>query len=289
MTQRLRPILRWWRRFKSQTANQLLTSLLTLSAEILAIVAATGLGAIINNANFAKAQNKFSFIKNTFASRFKWLLLVAIIVILLQWLVRYLRSAQERKRRERYDRLLPYLISGAVEDIYRTPPASLEKTRLILQRIESVTRAVLEDAAQGAVLTANIMRHIPISETNRVEGLDLNRSGWGTRPSDRVDICLPIAEGIPGAPEAYLTNQVVYIPDTKAKKVRQHFEGKHYRSIVSIPIYTLDENKAIRGILNIDSTVAKQFHGIDFIKEDLLPKLDPLVKFLYVMWDSEDA
>lgn len=77
----------------------------------------------------------------------------------------------------------------------------------------------------------------------------------------------------------------MYVDDTQSAKFKAFFEGKAYRSIVSIPVARLSQDRSLCGIVNIDSNRANLFRSEEFIEEELIPRLKPFINLIAAQWD----
>jgi hypothetical protein len=104
---------------------------------------------------------------------------------------------------------------------------------------------------------------------------------FGTRLQGRKKLTLQVSKDItrPGAPQAILKGETVYIEDTHADRYVAFFDtSKSYRSIVSVPIEL--ESDQYAGVINIDSPTPNHFRSSEFVKTEILPVINPLLRLI---------
>jgi len=155
----------------------------------------------------------------------------------------------------------------------------------ILKVIESSINLVLKELGLTNLeneekICANIM----VKKTNPDR---LVLKFFGSRWGGREEMTLQLDENniMPGAPEAFFYDKVVYINNTMRRKYKHFFnEEKPYRSIISIPIH--GKNNNICAILNIDSDEPDKFGSKDIINKKILPTLKPYRSLFKLLDDS---
>jgi hypothetical protein len=148
-----------------------------------------------------------------------------------------------------------------------------EYKKEILNYLHRITELVLE---VNNVTCGNI-------STNIMELIDgkLQIIEFDLETTDRVkkvDLSIDPSQNKPGAPKAYNTKEVTYISDTDARDVKEHFIGKPYKCILSIPV--IDQDKDVIAIINIDSSLKNQFKNIDFYYSKMESVITPLLSLI---------
>lgn len=210
-----------------------------------------------------------------------WLLLaVAAVLVTLDELRTYLQKTSSSNE-ESIDSLVRNLYVAAIEETYNEDGTHPDPIKSLLQRIENAVVAIVGAEAARSSVSSNLMVYERRSDAP--DKLVLKR--WGNMLPDRVTIELNVDETLPGAPAAFVKRKVMYVDDTQSNKFRTFFEGKKYKSIVSIPVARLNLEHELCGIINIDSSRANLFRSEEFIEEELIPRLKPIVNLIAAQWD----
>jgi hypothetical protein len=169
------------------------------------------------------------------------------------------------------------LLTGTIDDWTQSQTGTLDAyMSRLLPRIEGSVAAALSYHGIHGTVTANLML---------VRGDDLVLEHWGTRGDGRENIRLPLgqkASPVHGAPTAYWTRALVYIPDTQAPEFATAFSAdRPYRSILCLPIpFTRGRGTAPRAVLNLDSTEVDGFGTDPFVLAEIMPCLHPWLSLL---------
>ncbi|MGB4596247.1 MAG: hypothetical protein WBI14_10145 [Anaerolineaceae bacterium] len=94
---------------------------------------------------------------------------------------------------------------------------------------------------------------------------------------------------LPGAPEAKTSRKIQYVQDTTNKQIKVYFQNKAYKSFLSIPIFKneIEEEGEVIAVLNIDSTMKKQFGSMKFVMMKVYPALKPLLTTIQVLHNND--
>lgn len=133
-----------------------------------------------------------------------------------------------------------------------------------LKHIESIVEITLgKGQKDGLEITANLMTY----KSKRKVGAFLELTHWGTRLPGREPLTIPLkdSEKLPGAPTAFHSRKITYIADTESKSLLGRFDGKTYKSIISIPLI---RGSTVIGIINIDAKTKNAF-GKKMVNEDV--------------------
>jgi hypothetical protein len=146
------------------------------------------------------------------------------------------------------------ILSGILNDVLMANIAAPERRadRLLgLQR--SLLRNACEVIASRRALPANALTANWVVETPNEGERAFFVLCYDQHLPDRQLPGPPhqIREGMPGASQAFLTKQIVFVPDTQSSELAQYFPGPvKYRSILSLPMVV--GNRVI-GVVNFDS------------------------------------
>lgn len=135
----------------------------------------------------------------------------------------------------------------------------------------------------------NIDRGIISSNCMIATGNNLALESFDCDSIKRKKITLPIDQNriLPGAPEAFIKGEVVYVPDIRSNSISHHFpKNSNYLSFFSIPISDIHGN--IFAVLNIDSTKKNQFKNIGFINNKIIPAITPIISLIQLEHDIAD-
>lgn len=151
-----------------------------------------------------------------------------------------------------------------------------------LKRVEEIVEISLSKSkADGLEISANCMTYT----TQRKIGGNLKLSHWGTRLAGREPIDIKIDSNLPGATQAVAKGCISYIKDTQHPKIEEHFKGKTYRSIVSIP---LRKGGKIVGVVNIDSTEANLFKNEKLFEKTIIPLISGQLEVIKSLISSRE-
>lgn len=248
------------------------------------IIVSTGLGLapILINPGFRATGFAPEYIATEFgkANIDIWLLLaVATFLVLLDELRTYLQKTNPGSE-ESVDGLVRNLYIAAIEEVYNEDGKHPDPIKSLLQRMENAVVAIIGAEAARSAVSSNLM--VYEKGLGTPDKLTLKR--WGNMLPDRIAIELDVDETLPGAPAAFVKRKVMYVDDTQSDKFRKFFEGKEYRSIVSIPVARLNSEHELCGIINIDSSRPNLFRSERFIEEELIPRLKPIVNLIAAQW-----
>lgn len=174
------------------------------------------------------------------------------------------------------DKIIYDCIGGGIQELYELKDKDgKEKGHYItetLNYIEKVTFAILrahnKDVGQ---LCVNIMENI--------DG-KLKLTKFATKFQDRTKpaIELDLSKPGPGAPFAWVNNQVIYVADISLPQYKPFFDGDFkFKSFISLP---LEIDGTVIAIVNIDSNLLNQFESNEFISKFLIPKINPFLLLL---------
>ena len=187
------------------------------------------------------------------AKQWEIVILGALILVILYYLHSYFKNKNREEKLKSAD-IGTHLIGGLIHKLLLLLQGNESEgtfTEALLRVVERWVKNILSlDGINGIEIVANLMVYSPETKT-----IDLLY--FGTHAQDRHKIKLPIEKEryIPGAPTAFIYNEIVYIPNIHDEKFKNFFNtNSPYKSIISIPIR--DENNNPWAILNIDSTKA---------------------------------
>jgi hypothetical protein len=200
---------------------------------------------------------------------------IAIGSLILEIITYFLNKFRDWRKNRRLggDKIIFDIIGGAIQELMELHINSpLKRDRYvieILHNIEKVLESIFKaDGIELGTLCANLMLR---------EGNHLKLTEFATKFQDRdkPQIDLDELNPLPGAPEAWVLNKVIYIEDIKSEKFAQYFQGDFkFKSFISIPIAI---DGMVIAIINIDSNIVKQFKSNEYIAQNIMPKISPFL------------
>lgn len=279
----LKRLIRSYRKVRVFSLSEVLRRGLLLLVKLVIAAIGLGLAPILINPEFRAAGFASEYIVAEFgrANIDLWLLLaIAAVLVILDELRTYLQKTNPNNE-ESIDNLVRNLYIAAIEEVYNEDGEHPDPIKSLLQRIENAVVAIVGSEAARSAVSSNLMVYEKRLDTP--DKLVLKR--WGNMLPDRVAIELDVDEKLPGAPAAFVKRKVMYVDDTQSNKFRKFFEGKKYKSIVSIPVARLNSDHELCGIINIDSGRANLFRSEEFLEEELIPRLKPIVNLIAAQRD----
>lgn len=164
-------------------------------------------------------------------------------------------------------------------DIVQAGVKNISYNRDILTYISrSVALILSESSAEVGQISTNVM--LPINNYLTIVLFDTN---WAHRSYLRLFI--PSSKKkLFGARKAYKKGQIAYVPDTSRLIYGNQFNGKPYRSFISIPVFeNEDDTGQVIAIINIDSSIENQFVNISAFKSKILRAITPLITVVRVL------
>jgi hypothetical protein len=212
--------------------------------------------------------------ENQKISSHQWIFILfgSIFMVVVNYFVNKLRDLR-KNRRLVGDKIIYDIIGGAIQELRELHiicPTKRERfTTEILTNIEKVLESIFNtDGIESGTLCANLMIR---------DGSHLKLTDFGTKfqGRDKPQIDFDELNPLPGAPEAWVSNKVIYIDDIKSKKFEKSFAGNFkFRSFISIPVAN---DGTVIAIINIDSNIEKQFKSDEYIAQKIMPKISPFL------------
>lgn len=169
------------------------------------------------------------------------------------------------------------IIGGAIEELneFKCNPSN-ENPKYVYEILKYVEHAVFVVLKTYSITPNSLSANLMLVEN---DPLCLSLKFFGTKLAGRKRIKIPInlEDPLPGAPEAFVLNKMIYIDNTQNEKYKPYFDPtKDYRSIISIPIMDSATEK-VYAVINIDSPEPNQFESKEFIEKKILPKIHTLI------------
>jgi len=196
----------------------------------------------------------------------------SLILLFITYFLNKLRDWR-KNRRLSGDKIIYDIIGGAIQELMELhvnkPAERARYTIEILNNVEKVIESIFRaDGIEVGTLCANLMV---------LEGEHLKLIEFGTKFQDR-DKPQVIYNGdnpLPGAPQAWAFNKVIYIEDIRSDKFISYFRADFkFRSFISVP---MANDGIVFAILNVDSNIEKQFKSDDYIAKNIIPKINPFL------------
>lgn len=199
------------------------------------------------------------------------------LLVIINYFREYLSNLGRERRKLAKDIIFKFTSSAIakLKDCYKQPESNKSFEEATLRFIERTVKELYPASFDKDIeITANLM------EFDEQSGM-LVLTSFGTFGDDRkIKLSLNVDQQhpLPGAPEAFVFDQIVYIPDTYDETVRDHFKpNRPYHCIISIPLCNSDRPF---GVLNIDSNETNGFGNTEYISKEILPTIKPFVRLL---------